>query len=401
MGGIVSRGEKISSPKRRLWEFKSFIICRLLGLTFDERDTARIFRKLKLLDGHLPSPSELHGMLVYACTEPTPVAKHMDRLLEEKFDSYRGKLNGLDQKAICSLIEGEEKLKSIPLPALIWLAVRNQRLDIDEIEVRIFNAVHMKEHRALRFYDQLSQILPSGKAEDVIGELRETLKLNERLEDKVQRLEQKKEELGGKMKNMEEEKSRLSLSLTEQRRVSEELKLKLEGLGGEPALEQMECMRREMDILAREVKFLTEELSRREARTTSPERSNEAPSFEQVKLELPRESLEPLLLTGRTIALVGGLESLVPYYRETVESAGGKFYYYCGRCLCSQRMKEIQSLVDKADMVFCPVDQNSHNACRCVKKACRLSGRSCRFLHNSGLNAFKRELYDFTSVELN
>jgi len=399
MGGVVSMEEKISSSKRRLWEFKSFIICRLLGLTFDERDTVRIFRKLKLIDGHLPSPSELHGMLVYACTEPTPVAKHMDKLLEEKFDSYRSKLNGLDQKAICSLIEGEGQFRGIPLPALIWLAVRNQRQDIDEIEVRIFNAVHMKEHRALSFYDQLSQVLPSGKAEDVIGELRETLKSKERLEDKVQRLEQKREELGEKVENMEREKSRLSLSLTEQRQVSEELKLKLESLGGESALEQMECMRREIDILAREVKSLTEELSRKECEITSPEQSNEAPpSFEQVKLELPQQNVELLSLTGRAIALVGGLESLVPYYRETVESAGGKFYYYCGRCLCSQRMKEIQSLVNKADAVFCPVDQNSHNACRCVKKACRLSGRSCRFLHNSGLNAFRRELYDLAQL---
>jgi hypothetical protein len=398
MGGIVGREEKISSPKRRLWEFKPFIICRLLGLSFDERDTARIFRKFKLLDGHLPPPSELHGMLVYACTEPTPVAKYMDRLLEEKFDSYRGKLNGLDQKAICSLIEGEGELKSIPLPALIWLAVRNQHLDIDEIEVRIFNAVHMKEHRALRFYDQLSQILPSGKVEDVIRELRETLRSNEKLEDKVRRLEQKREEFREEVEKVEEGKSRLSLSLTEQRQVSEELNVKLESLGGEPALEQMECMRREIDILAQEVKSLTEELSRRESGVTSPEESNEPQSFEQIKLEPPCESIEPLSLGGRAIVLVGGLESLVPYYRETVESAGGKFYYYCGRCLCSQRMKEIENLVDKADMVFCPVDQNSHNACRCVKKACRLSGRPCRFLRNSGLNAFRRELYDFAQL---
>jgi hypothetical protein len=398
MGGIVGTAEKISSAKRRLWEFKPFIVCRLLGLSFDERDTARILKKLKLIDCHPPPASELHGMLVYACTGPTLVAKYMDRLLEEKFDSYRGKLNGLDQEAICSLIEGKGELKGVPLPALIWLAVRNQRLDIDEIEVRIFNAVHMKEHQALRFYDQLSQILPSGKVEDVIGELRETLRSSEKLENKVERLEQKREELGEKFERIEEEKSHLSLSLTEQRQVNEELKLKLENLGGEPALEQMECMKREIDFLAREVKFLTEELSRKESGMTSPEKSNEPQGFEQIKLEPPCESIEPLSLTGRAIALVGGLESLVPYYRETVESAGGIFYYYCGRCLCSQRVKEIENLVGKADAVFCPIDQNSHNACRCVKKACRLSGRPCRFLRNSGLNAFRRELYDFTQL---
>ncbi len=34
--------------KRRLWEFQPFTICRILGLSFDERRLKRIFKELKL-----------------------------------------------------------------------------------------------------------------------------------------------------------------------------------------------------------------------------------------------------------------------------------------------------------------------------------------------------------------
>ncbi|MCL0036686.1 DUF2325 domain-containing protein, partial [Dehalococcoidia bacterium] len=57
--------------------------------------------------------------------------------------------------------------------------------------------------------------------------------------------------------------------------------------------------------------------------------------------------------------------------------------------------REIEKLVDKADVVFCPVDFNSHHACRCVKKACKLTGKPCYFLRSSSLSMFRRELVGF------
>ncbi|MCL0049469.1 DUF2325 domain-containing protein [Dehalococcoidia bacterium] len=41
------------------------------------------------------------------------------------------------------------------------------------------------------------------------------------------------------------------------------------------------------------------------------------------------------------------------------------------------------------------MDFNSHHACRCVKKACKLTGKPCYFLRSSSLSMFRRELVGF------
>ena len=55
----------------------------------------------------------------------------------------------------------------------------------------------------------------------------------------------------------------------------------------------------------------------------------------------------------------------------------------------------MQRLVDKVDIVFCPVDINSHYACQCIKKACKLRNKPCCFLRKSGLNTFRQALVEF------
>ena len=95
-------------------------------------------------------------------------------------------------------------------------------------------------------------------------------------------------------------------------------------------------------------------------------------------------------LNGAKVAYIGGVESLMPYYRDAIESVGGTFCYHCGRCI--QGRKEIETIVDGIDMVFCPVDINSHNACKYVKKACKMRDKPCHFLRSSSLSMLIREL---------
>ena len=95
-------------------------------------------------------------------------------------------------------------------------------------------------------------------------------------------------------------------------------------------------------------------------------------------------------LKGVRVAYVGGVEPLEPSYKEMAESFGCLFCYHCGHCEGGKRMMEL--LVEKNDVVFCPVDINSHYACRLVKEACKLRDKPCHFLRSSGLSALKRGL---------
>lgn len=398
-------------PKRRLWEFCGPITCRLLGLAFDERQLNKVVKRLGLKDGGKPlTPAERHGTLVQTCSEQNEVSKQVEKILEKQFEPYRKAVEGVDQKDICRFIEGERGingLKDVPLPALVWFAVRHQREDIKEIECRVFNALHMREHRSLRLYDALSRELPDGRPEDVLVELKRALSSREELERRLERSERKREQLKAEIETLKKEKSQLALALAEQRKLSEKLKKDLERLGGQSALEQIESLKKEIEILNREIRTLTQEFIKQELYGTvdiADEPAIKAVSHSETQTEVLRDSSPslkgdiaeeqkaPLSLKGKKVAFVGGLKSLAPHYRRVVESLGGILCVYREEC---RGRREAENIVSGADIVFCPVDMNSHGCCRCIKRACRLTGKPCRFLRNSSLSTFARELVDF------
>ena len=254
----------MSLAKRRLWEFDGPIICRLLGLSFDEEQLNKVIKKLKSRNGQgsLTLP-EKHGVLVQTCDKPNEVSKYVEKVLERQFEPYEKTVEGIDQKDICRFIEGEEGvngLKSVPLPALIWFAVRNQHEDIKEIEPRVFNALHMQEHQSLRLYDALSRELPDGNVENVLQELKSALSSKEDLQKRHHRSERKREQLKLEVEAIKKDTSQGALALAEQKELNEKLKNDLGKLGGQLALAQIESLKSEVELLHQEIQALTQEL---------------------------------------------------------------------------------------------------------------------------------------------
>ena len=387
--------------ERKIWEFEGFTTCRVLGLTFDSIEMKNIFKELKI-DGHqYLTESEMHGALVRACAERNPISEYIDKTLKERFERYKRRLKGLDQEDISLLIERGDISKDVPLAALIWFAARDQDEKIREIEGRVFNAVHIREHRALRFYDDLCRELPlDGTDKEVISELRSGLELNEKLKRNLDRSKQKIDQFKSEIDAIRADKSELSIELKEEKRLNEELRRRWENSGGEEALEQIENLKREVKFLTGEIDLLNEELIGRIAKKPILGIGCWRDYIEERAMIDDTDSgssLEGLSLEGKNIALVGGVESLVPCYKETVESFGGVFYHHCG--ICSMNRREMEELVEKVDAVFCPVDMNSHNACRYAKKACKFRNKPCYFLKSSGLTAFRKRLIDFAGYQ--
>jgi len=219
-------------------------------------------------------------------------------------------------------------------------------------------------------------------------ELTGASKANEKLRTKCNRLERKREQLKSEIESVREDRLRITSALEEEKRLNRQLTSDLEGLGGEDTLNQTENLKKEIDFLTGEVKRLTDEL-------LSRDRSEDAKSGELVEIEHRPESDimdegASVDLNGARVAYIGGVESLMPHYRDAIESVGGTFCYHCGRCI--QGRKEIETIVDGIDMVFCPVDINSHNACKYVKKACKMRDKPCHFLRSSSLSMLIREL---------
>ncbi len=407
----------MSSQKRRLWEFYGPLVCRLIGLTFDEDQLNKVVKKLRPKDVQplLTSPEE-HAVLVETCANQNEVSKYVEKILERQFELYRKLVDGIGPEDICQFIEGEREingLKNVPLPALIWFTVRGQHERINEIEARLFCIIHHKEHQALRFYDALSRELSNGKVENVLEELRGALKSKEELQKRCERSERKREQLKLEVEAIKKDKSQVALALAEQEQLNERLKNDLERLGGQSAFDQIESLKKEVELLNQEIKTLTQELLHQEYYGASfmidesatevschselpplslrAERSNPRDPLLSLRDDIDKEQDGQLSLKGIKVAFVGGLQSLVPHYRRMVENLGGVCEYREG---CRGR-KEAENLVGGADIVFCPIDMNSHGCYRCIKRACKLTGKPCCFLRNSGLRMYGRGLVDF------
>lgn len=95
-------------------------------------------------------------------------------------------------------------------------------------------------------------------------------------------------------------------------------------------------------------------------------------------------------LCGKMILYVGGHHKMVSRYRELVEKRGGRFAHHDGgRENSRQRLPQ---LLSGADVVLCPVDCVSHDACKRVKKICKRYCKPFRMMRSSGVSALEKEL---------
>lgn len=91
-------------------------------------------------------------------------------------------------------------------------------------------------------------------------------------------------------------------------------------------------------------------------------------------------------LTGRSILCVGGRSRLYPEYQQLTENCGGNLMTFHGDP--NDHMDNLPQLLEKADMIICPIDCVNHQAFFIVKHYCKYSGKPCVLLDRSEANTF-------------
>ena len=95
-------------------------------------------------------------------------------------------------------------------------------------------------------------------------------------------------------------------------------------------------------------------------------------------------------LGGQAILYVGGRPNLMPHIRAAVESRNGCLLHHDGGV--EQATRCLEGLVERADVVVCPIDCVSHDACLQVKGLCRRLRKRFLPLRSSGASSFTRAL---------
>ncbi|MFZ2071265.1 MAG: DUF2325 domain-containing protein [Halobacteriota archaeon] len=415
---VDKNGRVKGKGKRRIWELQSYTLNKILGLYFDETQLRKAFKEMKTgYDDHqVLTLHEMHQHLVQICRTQSPHAKRVEKLLEEQFTPYKKGVVTLDPQELCAFIEGENRteraLTGIPIAALIWFAARNgdeKGVKSGEFEARISTAIQLREYQALRFYDELSRNLPEpiSEAADIIKVLNGARESNVKLQRRCERLEQKKEALIAERDTVKAEQIRLVRDLDEQKRLNERLVRKVEELGSETAFEEKNVSISELEFFRDEIKRLNRDNAELMRLYTSESRFNLSGRMnteQEAKLVVStfKSNDNPAEIAGLhplrdvRVAYIGGVESLESCYKELAGSFGCPFCYHGGHC--DRGKREIEGIVERNDVVICPVDINSHNACRMVKEACKLQSKPCYFLRSSGLSALKKSLLNLAAV---
>jgi len=102
-------------------------------------------------------------------------------------------------------------------------------------------------------------------------------------------------------------------------------------------------------------------------------------------------------LCRKRVLIVGGITKMEAFYRQLIEENGGVFEYHDG--YTRGGTKDLDSRVRRADVVLCPVNCNSHNACSMTKRLGKKYKRTVKMLPGSGLSAISQALLEYCKVQ--
>lgn len=376
-------------PNKRIWELRPSTVCKVVGMALLMRDLQRIARKFGIC-GNDPLMDEefaLHTTVVQLCSRDNPVARHTEKLIEKRF-LIHGKKVPLDDPArtIRDVRENPEEIRA-PLWAILWGLATRGRLADEKIETALFGTIHMMEHRLLRDHWKL---LNSGEDEDteegdrdnviltLKRELLDTQWANKKLEKLIEYLRNQVESSPW-VQSAPAATSDPDISTERPWQCAKNRKINdLKELLAEAKYCNYE-LEAENAQLRGEIQGLFEEL--RQYEEDLPDR--QLPAAHEAGTQADR-------LTGKKITFVGGIESLECHYRQIVESVGGRFCRHDGHCNGGE--SALEDCILGADLVVCPVEVNSHNAAKSVKKICKARGVRCCFPRTAGITGLKKAL---------
>lgn len=367
--------------QKKVWELQHQTVCKVVGMAFDLKDLAKIGKKFGIPQGDplLDHESTLHSTVVHLCGSDNKVARHMQKLIELRFARYAKRLSAVDAVQLVAWVTEEQGKPDIPLWAILWdLATR----DLEKgsvIETALFGYLHMLEHSLMQEYWESASRREEKRIEeeraaeesmalrrqilDLQGELERSRKLNEQL--RVQLAEQE----------ASPERPSATQRIAPQAVQQQEKVLRLQVLL-DTARSEKQSLEAECEQLRDEIQVLAREVSQGVQCPASVETERSA-------CECPMREI----LREKHVAMVGGINSLECHYRDLVRAMGGTFQRHDGNCRGGECL--IHDCVRKADLVVCPVEVNSHNAMKSVKKLCKTLGVPCCFPRTAGLSGFR------------
>ncbi|WP_243438228.1 DUF2325 domain-containing protein [Fundidesulfovibrio soli] len=384
--------------RRKLWQQQDFQ-CPILGTCLSMAELRKLARKLGIAFSPGATDYEIHVRFVREASAESPLSHHLNKYLDKK---YRTHIRQFAKAQDAATLEAMWKfsLKSGDIPGPFWAVLSHPGLGAG-LRAKVFGDVHM-----------LSHLMGAANRADI----KRVSALERRLDELGQALSRvqaarrsQKLEWTVRVKDLED---RLETERGERLKLARKLRESVHASGSDPAPVRDAAL-----AAAQEADAAREEARRQAAIIEELYRENQAlrQHVGELTAELERADNELACalpcagegcggegcaagsgqcpcpeLGGKNVLYVGGRCSLVRHYRQLVERAGCRFHHHDGGVEHSPG--ELYGKLASADVVLCPVDCVSHDACQAVKKACKHCMKPFMMLRSSGLSALARSL---------
>lgn len=99
------------------------------------------------------------------------------------------------------------------------------------------------------------------------------------------------------------------------------------------------------------------------------------------------ESCPRLDLCKHNILIIGGVERMEVLYRDLIEKNGGILDYHSGSM--QSGTKKLEKRLQRADLIICPINCNSHTACIKVKNLAKKFEKNFHMLPTGSISSIK------------
>jgi len=381
--------------QRRAWMIHDHLKCPVVGtcLTMDEQK--KILKKAGYSIKNC-STNEIHGKFVKDLSDENRLSKCIDAYLNSKFKKEISEFYALDRSLF--LDAWKRHFKKGETSGLLWVAAT--RADMSEEDIcSIFGDIHMQMHLNAAQNMKVRQRLSSQKEENrkLDQRLKESTWIRRALKKENERLEKELEKLHGRYTSLEKERLVFENNLSELRgntgitgleAENRKLQEKLRKISGESAIyeQRLKALQHHNDRLVSELESQREINGHFQKKLES--------NIRQISnLNRCDETCPSFDLCRKRILIVGGITRMESLYRQMIEENGGIFEYHNGHMKGGP--KGLENQVRRADVVLCPVNINSHNACLLVKKLGKKYSRPVQMLAGSGLGVISRALSEY------
>ncbi len=406
--GVPSVSVSPTIEPLRFSEIASVLRCPVVGICLTPAEQRKLVKKSGMLSTDACA-FDVHEILVSITDEDNSLSRRADALLRKKYDFQAAPLRELDLLEFIKC--WDMAFASGSFAAVLWAAATRRDMPL-ALQRHIFGCVHMSMHDALEKNLLIQERLRTFREERLLA--------SEKFREIKSRLASAHKEI----RNLKVDYASLSRSQTLLNHENQRLKEQSPSGDNSPS----NSLKEENSQLHLELAERTKELHEAQSRTALSERQL-ADTLEEIWeqrqfIQQLQEELEQMAASmagckecaaeckecegscaqcecsscPRRILIVGGMQRMESLYRQLIESKGDVLEYHDG--YFGSGGNKLENCLQRADLVLCPVNCNSHRACRTVKNLCKKHNKPVHMMENFSLSAVSRVIFQEVSATL-